>query len=119
MLARAELDPEAAHGLGLVHTVVRPTTPPACGAEDGRVVIDIVRGSGEAEVAAVLKEAGPDRWTGSLRAVGRLDVSAVAGHSAAAATGLPPVSPPTAPLARRAVRGLARADWYARTASAV
>jgi phosphoesterase RecJ-like protein len=26
----------------------------------------------------VLKEVGPDRWSGSLRAIGRLDVSAVA-----------------------------------------
>ena len=46
--------------------------------EDVESVINIVRSTREAEVAAVLKEAGPDEWTGSLRAVGRLDVSAAA-----------------------------------------
>ena len=78
VLARAELDPAAARGLGLVHTVVTAQDAAGLRPEDVESVIDIVRGSREAEVAAVLKEAGPDRWTGSLRAVGRLDVSAVA-----------------------------------------
>jgi phosphoesterase RecJ-like protein len=78
VLGRAELDPAAARGLGLVHAVV--TTEDAAGLrqEDVESVINIIRASREAEVAAVLKQAGPDRWTGSLRAVGRLDVSAVA-----------------------------------------
>jgi phosphoesterase RecJ-like protein len=78
VLARAELDPAAARGLGLVHTVVTAQDAAGLRPEDVESVIDIVRGSREAEVAAVLKEAGPDRWTGSLRTVGRLDVSAVA-----------------------------------------
>jgi phosphoesterase RecJ-like protein len=78
VLGRAELDPAAARGLGLVHAVV--TTEDAAGLrqEDVESVINIIRASREAEVAAVLKQAGPDRWTGSLRAVGRVDVSAVA-----------------------------------------
>lgn len=78
VLGRAELDAAAAHGLGLVHAVV--TTEDAAGLcqEDVESVINIIRGSQEAEVAAVLKQAGPDRWTGSLRAISRVDVSAVA-----------------------------------------
>lgn len=77
-LGRAELDLAAAQGLGLVHTII--TTEDAAGLrrEDLDDVINIIRGTREAEVAAVLKQAGPERWTGSLRAVGRLDVSAVA-----------------------------------------
>jgi phosphoesterase RecJ-like protein len=78
VLGRAELDPAAAQGLGLVHTVVRGEDIEGLRPEDVERVVNIIRGTSEAEVAAVLKQAGPERWTGSMRAVGRLDVSAVA-----------------------------------------
>lgn len=78
VLGRAELEPAAAHGLGLVHTSVRLDDLLGLPAEEAESVIDIVRSSSEAEVAAVLKQAGPRLWTGSLRAVGRIDVNAAA-----------------------------------------
>jgi phosphoesterase RecJ-like protein len=78
VLARAELDPAAAQGLGLVSTIVRAEDAAGLRPEDVESVINIVRATREAEVAAVLKQAGPNEWTGSLRAVGRLDVSAAA-----------------------------------------
>jgi phosphoesterase RecJ-like protein len=78
VLARAELDPAAAQGLGLVSAIVRAQDAAGLRPEDVESVINIVRATREAEVAAVLKQAGPDVWTGSLRAVGRLDVSAAA-----------------------------------------
>lgn len=90
VLGRVELDRAAAQGFGLVHTVVTAADADAVRPEDVDSVINIIRGTREAEVAAVLKESGPDQWTGSLRSVGRLDVSAVAralgggGHARAA-----------------------------------
>jgi phosphoesterase RecJ-like protein len=78
VLARAELDPAGARGLGLVHAVVTSADAAGLRPEDVESVINIIRATSEAEVAAVLKQAGPDLWTGSLRAVARLDVSAAA-----------------------------------------
>ncbi|MGH3815615.1 MAG: DHH family phosphoesterase, partial [Pseudonocardiaceae bacterium] len=46
--------------------------------EEVESVVDLVRTTSEAEVAAVLKEVGPDKWSVSLRAKQRLDVSAAA-----------------------------------------
>lgn len=90
VLGRARLEPEAARGLGLVHTHVSISDSVGLRAEEVESVVDIVRATGEAEVAAVLKQAGEHRWTGSLRAIGSIDVSAVArelgggGHTLAA-----------------------------------
>jgi phosphoesterase RecJ-like protein len=78
VLGRAELDPAAARGLGLVSTTITDADAAGLRSEDVESVINVVRSTSEAEVAAVLKQAGPDTWTGSLRAVGRLDVSAAA-----------------------------------------
>lgn len=78
VLGRATLEPAAAHGLGLVHTRVELVDAGAVRPEDMESVIDVIRTAKEAEVAAVLKQVAPDAWTGSLRAVGRLDVSAAA-----------------------------------------
>jgi phosphoesterase RecJ-like protein len=78
VLGRAELDRTAVRGLGLVHAIVTADDAAGLRQEDVESVINIIRASEEAEVAAVLKEAGPGRWTGSLRAVSRVDVSAVA-----------------------------------------
>jgi phosphoesterase RecJ-like protein len=46
--------------------------------EEVESVVDLVRATSEAEVAAVLKETGPDQWSVSLRAKQCLDVSAAA-----------------------------------------
>lgn len=78
VLGRVRLDPAAAHGLGLVHTFVRTEDVAGLRQEEMESVINVIRTAAEAEVAAVLKQAGPDTWTGSLRAVGRVDVSAAA-----------------------------------------
>lgn len=75
VLGRAALEPEAAHGLGLVHTAVRRADMAGLRPDEVDSVIDIVRAVTEAEVAAVFKEVGEDRWSASIRAVGRVDVS--------------------------------------------
>ncbi len=78
VLARAELDPAAAHGLGLVHAVVGLDDAQGVRSEEVESVIDVVRSTSEAEVAAVLKELRPGHWSVSLRAVSRVDVREVA-----------------------------------------
>lgn len=78
VLGRAELEPDAARGLGLVHTVVRIEDAAGLRAEEMESVINIIRSSVGAEVAVVLKQLGPQEWSGSLRAIGQLDVSAAA-----------------------------------------
>lgn len=78
LLRAAELDPAAAQGLGMVHTVI----PAGCVArfrqEEVDGVVDTLRTAAEAEVAAVVKQVGPARWTVSLRARGRVDVAVAA-----------------------------------------
>ena len=78
VLGRATLDPAAAGGFGLVYTVVFQSDLDGMRLEEVESVIDILRTTVEAEVAAVLKEVAPGRWSGSLRAVGKVDVSAAA-----------------------------------------
>jgi phosphoesterase RecJ-like protein len=78
VLSAATLEPEAAQGLGFVHAVVRRADAAGVRAEEVESVIDVVRSTSEAEVAAVLKETPSGEWTVSLRAVGRLDVRSVA-----------------------------------------
>ncbi len=78
VLGRAVLDPDAVHGLGVVFTSVRLADMSGLPAEEAESVIDTVRTTAEAEVAAVLKQVEPTVWTGSLRAVGHVDVNAVA-----------------------------------------
>jgi len=78
VLSRAQLEPASARGLGLVHTTVRLADVAGLRSEEVESVVDLVRTTSEAEVAAVLKETGPDRWSVSLRAKQRLDVSAAA-----------------------------------------
>lgn len=90
VLARAELEPAAARGLGLVHTVILRADTAGVDWEEIESVVDIVRTSAEAEVAVVLKEQGEERWSVSMRSKGTVDVAQVAlklgggGHSAAA-----------------------------------
>lgn len=78
VLASAELEPNAAGGTGVVSAVV--TTEDAAGVrtEEVESIIDIVRTTGEAEVAAVFKQTPTGEWNVSLRAKERVDVSAVA-----------------------------------------
>ncbi|MDQ3887619.1 MAG: bifunctional oligoribonuclease/PAP phosphatase NrnA [Actinomycetota bacterium] len=78
VLSRAELELAAARGLGLVHATIRRADTADLNAEELDSVVDVVRTTAEAEVAAVLKEVAPLEWTVSLRAKRRLDVSAAA-----------------------------------------
>lgn len=78
VLNRARLVPTAAGGLGLVYAVVREADRDGLGLDDVESVVDIVRTAKEAEVAVVLKELAPLRWSVSMRAVSRVDVSQVA-----------------------------------------
>lgn len=80
VLGRAQLEPDSAQGLGLVHTTVRLGDIAGLRREDVDSVVDIVRATQEAEVAAVLKEVGPAQWAVSLRAKQHLDVGAAAGE---------------------------------------
>ncbi|MFC4081966.1 DHH family phosphoesterase [Amycolatopsis samaneae] len=82
VLAGARLEPQAARGLGLVHAVVRLADAETVRPEEVESVIDVVRATSEAGVAAVLKEAAPlehgSRWQVSLRSTGGMDVAAAA-----------------------------------------
>ncbi|SDM92529.1 DHH family phosphoesterase [Allokutzneria albata] len=78
VLGGAGLEPDSAQGLGFVHAAVRAADAEGLRGEDVDSVIDILRTTREAEVAAVFKETGPSTWTVSLRATSRLDVGAVA-----------------------------------------
>ncbi len=78
VLARAELEPGAAGGLGFVHAVVTLEDAAGLRPEEVESVVDLVRTTAEAEVAAVLKELRPSYWSVSLRAVSVVDVREVA-----------------------------------------
>lgn len=80
VLARASLDPSAAGGRGLVWSYA---TLADLDRHDQRRhvlegLIDAVRVAEEADVACVLKQAGPQEWTVSLRSKGAVDVGSVA-----------------------------------------
>jgi phosphoesterase RecJ-like protein len=89
-LAGCVLEPEAAGGLGLVHTVLPAFDVASFRAAEIDSVVDTVRTAAEAEVALVLKQVGERRWSASMRSKGAVDVSRVAarlgggGHRAAA-----------------------------------
>jgi bifunctional oligoribonuclease and PAP phosphatase NrnA len=74
VLGRAVLEPNGAGGRGLVHTAVLLDDQAGVRTEEVESVVDIVRTTAEAEVAAVLKQAAPGVWTGSLRSAGAVDV---------------------------------------------
>lgn len=76
VLERAVLDPE----IGLVWSVLLRSDLAESGIqyEDADALIDLVRIAEEAGVACLLKELGPDRFKGSLRSRGAVDVSAIA-----------------------------------------
>lgn len=72
VLGRAELDPTAAGGRGLVFTGVTLEDVAGLQPEESDSVIDILRASEEAQAAAVLKQTGPQRWQVSLRSRGEV-----------------------------------------------
>jgi bifunctional oligoribonuclease and PAP phosphatase NrnA len=78
VLERAVLEPDAAGGLGLVHTTVLGPDVNRFRTEDVDSVVDMLRTTAEAEVAAVFKQVAETRWITSLRSAGRIDVAAVA-----------------------------------------
>jgi bifunctional oligoribonuclease and PAP phosphatase NrnA len=68
VLATAELVPEAAGGGGLVYAVVRHQDWLNARSEEVESIVDIVRTTQQAEVAAVFKEIEPAHWSVSMRA---------------------------------------------------
>jgi bifunctional oligoribonuclease and PAP phosphatase NrnA len=79
VLGSAVLVPEAAQGLGLVHAVIRRSDREGLNSEEVESVIDIVRTTAEAELAAVFKETvTPEVWSVSLRSKNEIDVAALA-----------------------------------------
>ncbi|TCO56753.1 DHH family phosphoesterase [Actinocrispum wychmicini] len=105
VLGRAVLDGDAVGGRGLVYTYVTQEDAKDVRPEEVEAVVDFVRTTHEAEVAAVVKEIGPQRWSVSLRSVSDVDVQAVAvalgggGHRRAAGyTAEGPVEPILAAL---------------------
>ena len=88
------LEPDAAGGLGLVHTAVPAADVDRFRPADIDSVVDTVRTAAEAEVALVLKQVGPS--SGGRRRCGPRARSTCRGWprgSAAAATGRRPGSP--------------------------
>jgi phosphoesterase RecJ-like protein len=80
VLARADLDPRAAGGAGLV-TAYATLEDLARYGQTAQVLesfIDILRTAEEADVACLLKPVAEGRWGASLRSRGGTDVSAVA-----------------------------------------
>ncbi len=91
-LRRAHLDRDAAGGLGMVWTTVTRADRERAGLQldAAESVIDVVRKTDEAEVAAVLKEDDAGVWQVSVRSKSLLDVGAICtalgggGHARAA-----------------------------------
>jgi bifunctional oligoribonuclease and PAP phosphatase NrnA len=96
-LGRAQLEPEAARGHGLVWTTV--TRSDRAGAalplDAAESVIDVIRRTDEAEVSAVLKEDDAGNWQVSTRSKAVIDVGKVCtslgggGHARAAGFSYP------------------------------
>ncbi|MCW2514781.1 MAG: exopolyphosphatase-like enzyme [Mycobacterium sp.] len=78
VLSSAHLVPGAAGGLGLVYAVVGHQEWREARPEEVESIVDIVRTTAEAEVAAVFKEIEPQHWTVSMRAKSEVDLAAVA-----------------------------------------
>ncbi|HZU48084.1 MAG TPA: bifunctional oligoribonuclease/PAP phosphatase NrnA, partial [Mycobacterium sp.] len=90
VLNSAQLLPDAVDGRGLVYAVVEHQEWISSRPEEVESIVDIVRTTQEAEVAAVLKEVAPQEWSVSMRAKAAVDLAAVAstfgggGHKLAA-----------------------------------
>ncbi|MGU3653078.1 DHH family phosphoesterase [Mycolicibacterium sp. A43C] len=79
VLGSARLIDDAAGGLGLVYAMVDHEEWANARPEEVESIVDIVRTTAQAEVAAVFKEIEPRQWSVSMRSKS-LDVSAVAGR---------------------------------------
>lgn len=120
VLGGAVLEPDVAQGHGLVWTVIDEDTSSGLRSEELDSVIDIVRTTQEAGVAAVLKQVDADTWQVSLRSRPPVDVAEVAtalgggGHVRAA--GFTHRGAPESAIAglRRELDGR---DWAARAAA--
>jgi bifunctional oligoribonuclease and PAP phosphatase NrnA len=78
VLGSARLLPDAAGGRGLVYVVVDHQEWVDSRSEEVESIVDIVRTTQQAEVAAVFKEVEPQRWSVSMRAKSDVDLAAVA-----------------------------------------
>ena len=90
VLGSAQLLPDAVDGRGLVYAIVENQEWDRARPEEVESIVDIVRTTQQAEVAAVFKEIEPQHWSVSMRAKAAVDLSAVAstfgggGHKLAA-----------------------------------
>jgi bifunctional oligoribonuclease and PAP phosphatase NrnA len=90
VLGSAQLLPDAVDGRGLVYAVVGHQEWIDARPEEVESIVDIVRTTQQAEVAAVFKEIEPQQWSVSMRAKAAVDLSTVAstfgggGHKLAA-----------------------------------
>jgi bifunctional oligoribonuclease and PAP phosphatase NrnA len=78
VLGSARLLPDAVDGRGLVYAVVENGDWVNSRPEEVESIVDIVRTTQQAEVAAVFKEVDPQRWSVSMRAKAEVDLAAVA-----------------------------------------
>ena len=78
VLSSAQLLPDAAGGRGLVYAVVGHQEWANARPEEVESIVDIVRTTEQAEVAAVFKEIEPAHWSVSMRAKSDVDLAAVA-----------------------------------------
>ncbi|MGH3637090.1 MAG: DHH family phosphoesterase, partial [Mycobacterium sp.] len=78
VLGTAKLLPDAVGGRGLVYAVVDNQEWAGARSEEVESIVDIVRTTQQAEVAAVFKEIEPRQWSVSMRAKAVIDVAAVA-----------------------------------------
>jgi bifunctional oligoribonuclease and PAP phosphatase NrnA len=78
VLGSAQLLPDAVDGRGLVYAVVDNDDWTNSRPEEVESIVDIVRTTQQAEVAAVFKEVEPQQWSVSMRAKTDVDLAAVA-----------------------------------------
>jgi len=78
VLGSAQLLPDAVDGRGLVYVVVDNQDWISSRSEEVESIVDIVRTTQQAEVAAVFKEVEPQQWSVSMRAKADVDLAAVA-----------------------------------------
>jgi bifunctional oligoribonuclease and PAP phosphatase NrnA len=90
VLGSAQLLQDDVDGRGLVYAVVGNQEWIGARPEEVESIVDIVRTTQQAEVAAVFKEIAPQQWSVSMRAKAAVDLSTVAstfgggGHKLAA-----------------------------------
>lgn len=78
VLASARLLPGAVGGRGLVYAVVAHQEWADARPEEVESVVDVVRTTEQAEVAAVFKEIEPDHWSVSMRSKSDFDLASIA-----------------------------------------